>query len=86
LVEEPRLASGRDISQEGISFSHKKPIPQKLVQVTFNPTDDQPVSVIVELTWCRFSRDGTYQSGGKFRKTEPQQQPASIDWESLPAA
>jgi hypothetical protein len=63
---ELQLALGRDISLGGIAFTHSEPIPNRYVAVTFWHEDGDDESVVTQLTWCRFTRQGDYQSGGNF--------------------
>lgn len=62
----PLLLPGRDISLGGVSFAHKDPLPYRKVACTFDRTSGCRESVIVKLTWCRFTKEGCYQSGGQF--------------------
>lgn len=57
---------GRDISLSGVAFTHAQPIPNRIVAVTFWDESGQAESIVTELNWCRFTRSGNYQSGGKF--------------------
>lgn len=66
------LASGREISSRGLSFSHERSIPHRSVAVSFR-TDRLDESgtlaietIVVRLIWCRFTRKGEYLSGGRF--------------------
>ncbi len=63
---EPFPVSGRDISLTGISFLHEEPLAARKVAVTVYPPAGPPGSVVTLLRWCRFRRDGVYQSGGQF--------------------
>jgi hypothetical protein len=62
----PQLVTGRDISLGGVSFMHREPLACRKVACAFNPNSRSPESVVVRLTWCRFTKDGFYQSGGQF--------------------
>lgn len=59
-------ASGHDISMAGLSFIHSQPLAARKVAVTFQFDDGTCESVVTLLRWCRFRRDGLYQSGGQF--------------------
>jgi hypothetical protein len=62
----PLRVPGRDISLGGVSFAHREPLACRKVACTFEPDSPNGESVIVKLTWCRFTKDGWYQSGGQF--------------------
>lgn len=78
---EPLLMEGRDASGQGLSFSHGSPITTRFAAVALRVASGIE-TVVVKLSWCRFSRPGSYVSGGKFVKHR-----ASIevpnDWSSL---
>jgi hypothetical protein len=61
-----QLVPGRDISLGGVSFAHREPLASRKVACTFEPSSPTSESVIVRLTWCRFTKEGWYQSGGQF--------------------
>jgi hypothetical protein len=83
---ESMLAHGHDISLGGISFTHSTPLPYRLIAVTLPRGDGRSESVVTRLTWCRFTLDGVYRSGGKFlRKGDVFPVPES-DWDALPTA
>ncbi|HEX6984624.1 MAG TPA: hypothetical protein VF170_04570 [Planctomycetaceae bacterium] len=68
------LASGRDLSPTGLSFSHADPLPCRFAAVSFRGERTDPEggplieTVVVRLLWCRFLRGGTYLSGGRFER------------------
>jgi hypothetical protein len=74
---------GHDISMTGLSFIHTQPLAARKVAIAFQLDDETCGSVLTLLKWCRFRRDGLYQSGGQFVRTlaataEPLRTPASI--------
>jgi hypothetical protein len=62
----PLAVVGHDISLAGISFVHDRPLAPRKVAVTFQFEDGTSDSILTLLKWCRFRRDGLYQSGGQF--------------------
>jgi hypothetical protein len=62
----PLEASGHDISLTGMSFMHEEPLACRLVAVRFPASEVSIDAVLTRLNWCRFTRDGLYQSGGLF--------------------
>lgn len=69
-VGEPLQALGNDLSVDGVSFVHHRPLPYRHVAVTFDLGNGRSESVVTRLTWCRFTCEGLYRSGGRFlRKT-----------------
>lgn len=75
------MVTARDISLSGVSFTHGDPLTCRAVVCTFEPhEDDACESVVVRLTWCRFTRQGNYQSGGKFVKLVELALDHPIEW------
>ena len=76
------LVDGRDISAEGISFKHHDALPNRFVALSFQ-TGKGIETAFVKLSWCLFSREGFYTSGGRFVRAN-----ATVDvpenWEALP--
>ncbi|MDA1165086.1 MAG: hypothetical protein O3B13_18470 [Planctomycetota bacterium] len=76
------VANGRDISIDGISFQHAGPVPHRSVAISFrSPTGTE--TLVAKLSWCRFSRDGRYVSGGRLIRDARYASESEIDWDSL---
>jgi hypothetical protein len=60
---------GHDISLAGLSFIHSQPLAARKVAISFQLDGTTWESVLTLLKWCRFRRDGLYQSGGQFLRT-----------------
>jgi len=76
LTERPSepafVAQGRDLSLAGLSFCHPRPLASRKVIVRFRAEDASAGDgILAILRWCRFRRDGTYQSGGQFVRCVP---------------
>ncbi len=86
-TEEPlgpaKLAAGRDISLHGISFMHLHPLPYRKVAISLAADDGPFMSFVACLHWCRFTREGCYQSGGKFLKTIDLPDMDRLTWRDL---
>ena len=71
LTERPSqkafLVRAHDLSLSGLSFCHPLPLASRKVIVQFRAEDQTAkVGILAILRWCRFRRDGSYQSGGQF--------------------
>jgi hypothetical protein len=65
----PKLtAAGKHLSESGLSFYHPDPLPYRWVIVSLPRTDNSSIGFLVDLDWCRFTRQGWYESGGRFLK------------------
>lgn len=70
---ETTIVVGRQISPRGLSFFHPAPLPHRLVRARLELSAGKNFEVLLDLTWCRFTRQRWYESGGRF----VQQRPAS---------
>lgn len=57
---------GRDLSVSGTSFEHADPLHSRQVMLRSLDTSAELLAFVVTLRWCRFTRAGIYQSGGRF--------------------
>jgi hypothetical protein len=57
---------GKNVSNHGIGFYHREPIPHRRVIIALGNAPDNRLTVLTELLWCRFTRQGWYDSGGRF--------------------
>lgn len=62
----PLVVVGHDISLAGLSFIHSQPLAARKVAIAFQVDETTWETVLTLLKWCRFRRDGLYQSGGQF--------------------
>lgn len=77
-VGSPMVVVGKSLSEVGIGFFHQHAIPYRraLVRMETLPTEPQDVTepekddavFLVDLSWCRYTRFGWYESGGRFLK------------------
>lgn len=61
----------RDISPGGVGFLHDHPLATRRVLLTFDLLDGELLSLVVELTWCRYLGDFWYSSGGRLVAVAP---------------
>ena len=66
LQNEAVVAVGKHLSDRGIGFYHPKPLPHRQMIVSLEASDGTASAFVVDLGWCRFTRQGWYESGGKF--------------------
>jgi hypothetical protein len=76
------LVQGRDLSLSGVSFCHPLPLASRKVIVHFHGDDASATEdLLAMLRWCRFRRDGSYQSGGQFLRCVPL--PSDSSWPQI---
>jgi hypothetical protein len=65
-VGPPLVAVGRQLSETGLGLFHPAPLPFRLVIASLEDSDGGWLGFLLDLTWCRFTRHGWYESGGRF--------------------
>jgi hypothetical protein len=65
-LDEPMTVVGKDLSEQGIGFFHREPLPHRLVKASVEDMTGQTIAVLIDLTWCCFTKQGWYESGGRF--------------------
>jgi hypothetical protein len=71
LDSENLVVAGKNISEQGLCFFHLAPLTLRKAIVSLESGDGQFVSLLMDLTWCRFTHHGWYESGGYFIETVP---------------
>ncbi|MCA9099838.1 MAG: hypothetical protein R3C10_05290 [Pirellulales bacterium] len=66
LVEETIVAVGKNIALGGMSVFHQRPLPYRHVLACVDAGPDAVFRIPLDLHWCRFTRLGWYESGGRF--------------------
>lgn len=63
---DPFVVVGKQLSEQGLDFYHEQPIPFRRVIASLQTGSGRWLSFLVDLTWCRFTEFGWYDSGGRF--------------------
>jgi hypothetical protein len=63
---ETLVVVGKQLSERGLGFYHPKPLPYRRMVASLEAADGHCVAFLVDLNWCRFTRQGWYESGGRF--------------------
>jgi hypothetical protein len=71
------VVAGRHLSQRGLGFYHREPLPYRRMIAAFEGPGGRWVAFLVDLTWCRFTKHGWYESGGRFLEAVPAPEAAS---------
>jgi hypothetical protein len=58
--------AGKTLSERGVGFYHPEPLPYRRMVASFHAGDDRWLGLIVDISWCRFTGMGWYESGGRF--------------------
>ena len=62
---ETMVVVGKHLSERGLGFYHPKPLPYRRVIASLETPDGHWVGFLIDLNWCRFTRQGWYESGGR---------------------
>jgi hypothetical protein len=57
---------GKHISERGLGFYHPKPLPYRRMIASVETANGHWIGFLIDLNWCRFMRQGWYESGGRF--------------------
>jgi hypothetical protein len=66
LLGDTFVVVGKHLSNHGADFYFAQPLEWSRVVASFPLRDGKWVGIEMELTWCRFSRHGWYDNGGRF--------------------
>jgi hypothetical protein len=60
---------GKHVSERGLGFYHPQPLPYRRMIASLEGPRGNWFGFLIDLTWCRFTRQGWYESGGRFLET-----------------
>jgi hypothetical protein len=61
---------GKHLSNRGLGFYHPKPLPYRrmIASLEYN---GHWLGFLIDIRWCRFTKHGWYESGGRFLQSVP---------------
>ena len=62
---------GKHLAAHGIDFYCPQPVAERRVIASLDCGHEGWIGLVVELAWCRFSRHGWYDNGGRFIAVVP---------------
>lgn len=62
---------GKHLSEHGLGFYHPQPIPHRRMIASLQTHRGDWEGFLVDITWCRFTKHGWYDSGGRFLQAVP---------------
>jgi hypothetical protein len=81
--EDAMVIVGKDISRRGLSFFHEQPLTYRRAIVALEHPDFGRFAAEIDVNWCRFTRPGWYESGGRLvRPVHQEERPAASQPES----
>jgi hypothetical protein len=64
--ERTMVVVGKTLSEGGIGFFHQEPLVERRVIVSLSTHELKLVGFLLDVTWCRFTTQCWYESGGRF--------------------
>jgi hypothetical protein len=64
--DESTVVVGKFLSEQGLGFFHQEPMPHRFVVASIDVPGEPPARFLLDVSWCRFTRHGWYESGGRF--------------------
>lgn len=65
------VVAGKHLSEHGLGFFYQRPLPDRRMIASLEGRDSQYLGFLIDITWCRFTRHGWYDSGGRFLQSVP---------------
>ena len=62
---------GKTLSEGGLGFFHHEPLADRRMIASLPNHEQKFVSFLLDITWCRFTTLGWYESGGRFLQVAP---------------
>jgi len=62
---------GKHLSDRGFDFYHPQPLPYRRVIASLEAVGGARLAFLMDLNWCRFTRQSWYESGGRFLQVVP---------------
>jgi len=62
---------GKHLSERGLGFYHPKPLAHRRMIALLESAGGDRLALLIDLSWCRFTKQGWYESGGRFLRSVP---------------
>ncbi len=63
---ETGVVGGKHLSERGLGVYHPQPLPHRRMIVSLQTGSGAWLGFLIDLNWCRFTKQGWYESGGRF--------------------
>lgn len=71
LTDQTVVVIGRHLSEHGLDFYHREALTYRRAIASLDAGKAGFIGLLLELTWCRFTRHGWYDNGGRFLAAVP---------------
>jgi hypothetical protein len=66
VVGDSVVVVGKHLSERGIGFFYQKPLTHRRMIASLELPESRWAGFLIDITWCRFTLHGWYDSGGRF--------------------
>jgi hypothetical protein len=66
LHDETIVVLGKHLSERGLDFYYQAPLPYRRVVASWECPDGDRPALLLDLRWCRCTKRGWYENGGRF--------------------
>ncbi|REK19133.1 MAG: hypothetical protein DWQ37_01705 [Planctomycetota bacterium] len=70
-VGETVAVVGKTLSERGLGFFYQQAISERRMIASLETSDLRWAGFLMNITWCRFTQYGWYESGGRFLQAVP---------------
>ena len=71
LKGETIVVLGKHLSERGLDFYYEAPLPHRRVIASWEGPDGSWLALLLDLRWCRSTKHGWYENGGRFLQVVP---------------
>ena len=64
------VVAGKHLSEQGLGFFHREPLIHRRIIASLEEATGW-IGLLTDVSWCRFTRHGWYESGGRFLQVVP---------------
>ncbi len=64
-LAEAVVVVGKDVSERGLGFYHPQPLAQRRMIASIETRGGAWLEFLIDINWCRFTKHGWYDSGGR---------------------
>jgi hypothetical protein len=69
VAQDSLIVVGKNISRRGVSFYHERPITHRRALIELADPSAGIFVAEIDVTWCRFTKPGWYESGGRLLRS-----------------
>ena len=63
------VVAGKQVSEDGLGFYHQQPLAHRRMIASIDAGRGRWLGFLIDITWCRFTQQRWYESGGRILQT-----------------